>query len=60
MAKPVVTARPDAKAPGTLQQAMHRACLVCKRRFVSAWTGARICDDCRARSDAASTDRKNK
>ncbi len=39
-----------------LHQAMHRNCLICKGRFVSAWTGARICDACRAKSEAASVE----
>jgi hypothetical protein len=28
-------------------QTMSRECLVCKTRFTSAWTGQRICDDCK-------------
>jgi hypothetical protein len=53
--KPSVTrANPS---PGEVHQEMHRACLVCKRRFVSAWTGARLCDECRSKRDADSVER---
>ena len=38
---------PAAK-PGHARQRMSRVCLVCKRIFVSDWTGARVCDACKS------------
>ena len=31
-------------------EAKMRACLVCKRRFLSAWAGERICRSCKSTS----------
>ena len=52
---------PIAKALGHEGQAMSRECLVCRRRFNSAWTGQRICDDCKAAEggEPASKDRRS-
>jgi hypothetical protein len=38
---------PSAEVFGHEGQAMSRECLICKKRFNSAWTGQRICDDCK-------------
>jgi hypothetical protein len=38
---------PDQKA-GHARQRMSRVCLMCKRTFVSDWTGARVCDACKS------------
>ncbi len=48
--------REGARQPAELQHAMHRNCLVCKQPFFSTWTGARLCDECRAERDAASNE----
>jgi hypothetical protein len=31
-------------------QAKMRACLICKRRFLSAWAGERVCRQCKSTS----------
>ncbi len=60
MTKPAARAPQDDQTPDEPQQAMHRTCLVCKRRFVSSWTGARICDECRKDREPGSVDRARK
>ena len=31
-------------------EAKMRACLICKRRFLSAWSGERVCRQCKSAS----------
>ncbi len=47
-AKEPSAAKDDPQASRSPILEMHRICLVCKRSFVSTWTGARICNSCRS------------
>jgi hypothetical protein len=40
------------KKPATVrkEQAKMRACLICKRKFLSAWSGQRVCRQCTSTS----------